>query len=339
MFLNGREYKKSEIMRLVGDISQIGGIKKYTVNEGKAKGMTAFEVSNGAGIQFTVLPDRGFDISHCNFMGDSLAWISKTGEVAPQFYEKDGDSLMRSFFGGLLSTCGLRNVGASCECDGENFGQHGRISNIPAENVFAHEEWIENDYVLQLGGEMRESAVFGENIVLRRKISLKLGENKIKISDKIINEGFRKEGICLLYHMNFGFPLISETSKLTLPKAKSIMPVGQYSDEDVKNHINLSGAIHDYKEQCYFYDFVDDEVDIKLENPKSVKFRSLVIKYNKKELPCFTTWKQFGEGDYVLGIEPGTTFPMGRSNSQRKGFLIELQPFEEKNFNIELIIE
>jgi len=34
----GKEYSRKELMKRIGDISQIGGINKHILNDGKAKG-------------------------------------------------------------------------------------------------------------------------------------------------------------------------------------------------------------------------------------------------------------------------------------------------------------
>ena len=46
----------------MGDISQIGGVKRYQMLEGKAKGVEAVDVDDGQGLRYTVLVDRGMDL-------------------------------------------------------------------------------------------------------------------------------------------------------------------------------------------------------------------------------------------------------------------------------------
>ncbi len=92
-------FDKRQILRYVGDFSQLFGIKEYTLTDGKAKGMRALDVRNGSGLEFTVLADRGLDIAGLSFKGINCSYISKTGLVAPEYYEKDGVELLRSFSG------------------------------------------------------------------------------------------------------------------------------------------------------------------------------------------------------------------------------------------------
>ena len=71
------------------------------------------------------------DIAGAFYEGQAVSWISKTGITSPFLYEKDDKNFLRGFYGGLVTTCGLANIGAPF---GEH-GLHGRIGNIPAEKI------------------------------------------------------------------------------------------------------------------------------------------------------------------------------------------------------------
>ena len=57
-------------------------------------------------------------------MGKPFSWISKTGITAPAYYEKDDKSWLRGFYGGLITTCGLKNIGGSV-------GEQGLTAGLP----------------------------------------------------------------------------------------------------------------------------------------------------------------------------------------------------------------
>lgn len=200
------DLNKRQMLRYVGDFSQLFGIKEYTLSEGKAGGVKAFDVKNGSGLEFTVLADRCLDIAGLSFKGINCSYISKTGIVAPEYYNENGPGFLRSFHAGFLTTCGLRNVGVPCEENGETFSLHGRISNTPGEELCALTEWIDDVPVLSISGKMREARLFGENLILERKITCKYGENKITIRNSVENLGFKREALMLLFHFNLGYP-------------------------------------------------------------------------------------------------------------------------------------
>ncbi len=174
---------KKELLKYVGSVEQIGGIRDFTFNDGKAKGVRAIEVNTGS-LRFTILPDRCMDIAQADYKGQAISWISKTGITAPQYYEKDEKNWLRGFYGGLITTCGLHNIGGPV---GE-YGLHDRIAHIPAQKISVSAEWVDDEYIMRVSGEMRDSIVFGSNLVLKRVITAKLLSSEFIVEDTIINE-------------------------------------------------------------------------------------------------------------------------------------------------------
>lgn len=76
--------------RYIGHPSQICGVREVRAVGGKADGMRLLEVKNGIGLDFTVSLDRCADIPYLYFRGNSMAYISPCGIVAPSYYDKDG---------------------------------------------------------------------------------------------------------------------------------------------------------------------------------------------------------------------------------------------------------
>ena len=70
---------------------------------------------------------------------------------------------------------------------------HGRISNTQT-SLISHEAWRDEEgCALQVRSEVREGRVFGINSVLRRRISARLDESRIRMGDTVKNEGFEPE--------------------------------------------------------------------------------------------------------------------------------------------------
>lgn len=302
----GLYMKKEDLLKHIGCISQIGGVRDYTFNEGKAKGVRAIEVNTGE-ISFVILPDRGMDIAQAYFKGKAVSWISKTGITDSRFYEAESDGFLRGFFGGLLTTCGLKNIGGAY--DGR--GLHDRISNTPADNICVFSDWIGEEYVMKISGIVTQSKVFGENLVLKRVITAKLGESSFTVEDSVINNGFDNEKIALAYHCNFGYPLVCEGAKITnVPDSVS----------------NITAPTHNMQEECISVDRDGkyDTVGITNDNV------TVDITYKRDTLPKFLIWKMLGEGEYVIGLEPRTTNFGGESIEDNNEYVV-LKPFEEFN--------
>ncbi len=295
---------RKELLRLVGDVSQIGGIKDFTYNDGKRKGVRAIEVDTGV-LRFTVIVDRGLDIAEACFNGQAVAWISKTGIVAPTYYEKDGKGFLRSFYGGLLTTCGLKNIGGPA---GEH-GLHGRIANIPAESVSVFSDWIGDEYVMRISGTVRESVVFGENLVLKRTITTSLYSSSFTVEDRIVNEGFENESVALCYHCNYGYPLVREGAEI-------------FGVPEEISHI--TAPIHKKEEECIGVELTGELITVGIDNGDTVAS----LTYKSDTMPDFLVWKMLGESEYVVGLEPRTTVYGGQEIAKREKY-VNLPPLEE----------
>lgn len=297
---------KSELLKRVGSIEQLGGIREFVFSDGRARGVRGIEV-NAGDLRFTVIPDRCLDIAHASYKGKPVSWISSTGVTSPTSYEKDGRNWMRGFFGGLMTTCGLRNIGSPAPDRHE--GLHGRISFVPAENLSVYSGWEGEDYVMRISGEMRETIALGYYLVLKRTISTKLFSDKIEIEDTIINEGVEKEDIVICYHCNFGYPLVCEDARIT----------------NVPDEIaSISGPMHGIEEECIPVDVEGKTVTVGIEN----KEMGAYLTYETENLPEFMIWKMLRERGYVIGLEPRTTCQGGANIEATNGYRV-LEPSEE----------
>lgn len=301
--------KRAELLKVIGSVEQIGGIRDFTFNDGKAKGVRAIEINTGS-LRFTVLPDRCLDIAQAYYKNEAISWISKTGITAPYYYDKEDKEWLRGFYGGLITTCGLKNVGAPSS----EYGLHDRIAHTPAQKVSVFADWVGDDYVMKVSGEIRDSKVFGVNLVLKRTITTKLFSDSFTVEDIVVNEGFNDEDIALCYHCNFGYPLVCDGAKMIN------IPSGI---------CDITAPIHNKEEECYDVDFTDDVVTVGIENDTMGAY----LTYNTASLPDFLVWKMMGESEYVVGLEPRTTSLGGDSIKEQKKF-VSLKPFGELKTNL-----
>jgi len=334
----GRDYSKEELRKFVGDISQIAGTKKYQLIDGKGRGIRQIDVWTGSGFCFTISIDRGLDISQASYCGKSLCWRSCVGDVHPHFFEPRGIGWLRSFFGGLLTTCGLTYCGDPCVDQGEELGAHGRISHIPAEKVNIDEKWIGDDYLISIEGLMREAIVYRENLTLRRKISTRLGESKLWINDTVTNEGFVKVPLMIIYHINGGFPVVNEGSRLVSPTLE-IKPKDKEAEKGKEDYYKFTTPIPNFKGEVYYHEMKEDKsglVHYALinENLKEESF-GFYVNYKKSQLPRFTEWKMMGEGVYVVGVEPSNCVE-NRDKERQRGTLQFIEPGETRKFDLEI---
>jgi hypothetical protein len=328
------DFNKREILKYVGDFSQLFGIREFILTGGKSKGVKGFDIRNGSGLEFTVLADRCLDIAGVSFNGVNCSYISKTGIVSPEYYNENDLGFLRSFYAGFLTTCGLRNVGAPCQENGEAFSLHGRISNTPAEEVRAGIDWEDSGPVISICGKMREARLFGENLVLHRKITCKCGDNKITIKNSIENYGFRSEPLMLLFHFNLGYPLLDENAELVI-STEELIPRDKEAGRGADKYSRFQPPTPNYAEQVFYHNLKagrDGSTSLALINKKLGL--GVALHFNKTQLFNFTQWKQMGEGDYVLGLEPCNCYVGGRLDARKNGTLQYIAPGETKNFDL-----
>lgn len=316
------------LRRRIGSDRQLGFIRRAVLDDGKGRGMRILDVDNGSGLRFTVYPDRGMDIGEASFRGVNLVWLPQS-PTAPQFYEATQFNWLRSWGGGLLTGCGLSNVGGPNNAGGEEHGLHGRLSHTPAEEVNSAAFWDGDRYVFEVSGRVRHSRVFGENLLLSRRIRMVRGENAIAVEDTVENQGFGTSPLMLLYHMNFGWPLVSEESVLEAVEHK-ITPQNVHASEAVATWNRILPPREGFAEQVLYHEIpaaADGFSAVTLSNPE-LKLR-MKLEYRSAELPYLVQWRQFGCGEYVLGLEPGNCVPEGQSAVDQKGLLRRLAPGEK----------
>jgi hypothetical protein len=330
--------KKSALMQYIGNLSQVGGSRHYTLNEGWGRGIRVTDINTGGGLHYSVLPDRGMDISLASFRGVNLAYITSNGEVNPAFYDSEGAGWLRTFGGGLLTTCGLTNFGPPCEDGGEHLGLHGRISTAPAKQFADLSAWDGENYCIKVRGIVEDGILFGTKLRLERDISSVMGQNSIRINDTVTNFGNKPSPLTILYHMNFGYPLLSEDAEfviepsVTIPRdAEAISGVNEF-----KRFIKPQPT---YNEQVFYHNMKGDNDSIA---EATIRNRtvgiSVTLKINVTQLPYLTQWKMMGYGEYVLGIEPCNAPCKSRKALREENLLQFLQPGGSTSFNVEVIM-
>jgi len=312
----------------IGHPAQICGVDQVRLQGGKGDGMRLFEVHNATGLRLTVSADRCADIARLSFKGDNFSYMSPCGFVSPAFYDKEGTGFLKSFTGGFLTTCGLAAVGSPSIDEGETLPLHGTIANIPAEHIY----WEENDSEIIIHAIVRDCAIFARKLVLKRTITVSKYESKLKLSDTIVNEGDTESPLMVLYHMNMGYPLLSENSELKINSVK-VTPRDARAAEGIDTWNRMLPPTPGFAEQCYYHTF-EGSASVSLYNPDIRK--GLEISFDSAVLDHFIEWKMMGVHDYVLGLEPAICYVEGRDKARALGDLRHISPGEEVTLSLEV---
>ena len=325
------------IEQRVGNMAQVAGIRRFRFCEGKADGVEAAEVHTGSGLELTVLPGRGMDIAWVSYKGVPLNYLSKTGIVSPMYYDCHDMNWLRTFFAGAVTTCGLTNTGNPEPFEDRVLGQqmlslHGRISNTAAEQVGVYEDWENGEYVMRVSGQVQEAILHGEHLSLRRTISTALGKKEFVLHDRIRNHAQYPQPLQVMYHINFGYPLLDACTRMALNSQEVVERTGTAAEEpDGWDRCEEPRAGH--LEGGYIHRMgvgADGLVHACIVN--GALELGVEIVYSLEELPFMNEWKVMNAKEYVVAFEPGNALPIGRKAMGER--VQVLQPNEEKTITL-----
>jgi hypothetical protein len=329
----------------VGNFAQIGGIETSILDNGPGKGTRIAWVNTGSGLRYKVVIDRGLDIVDAFYNQYSLAWLSHVGVTAPRPDANRGLEWLWSFAGGLLTTCGLTHVGGPESDEFGERGLHGRVSNIPAsvESILQPDP-ATGKLEMSVTAVMKESRVFGPSLELRRTISSTLGEPTIRVHDVVTNLANTTSPHMILYHCNFGWPLVDEGTEI-IWKGKCVSR-GLDMDNAIfnprHNFRKATKPIDTHRgtgEACGFIDVDADRKGICTVGLYNRRIGlALAMRYKKRQLPCLANWQHFGPGEYVTALEPGTNPPIGQGKAREQKTLIHIAPGKSRTYDLEMAV-
>ncbi len=270
----------------ISNYAQLASTRCYTITQGQAKGLDVIDCDNGK-IRFLVNVSKACDIMQLYHEGQNISFISKNG-----FTNRETDFLSR-FEGGMVYTCGLDNLGRR-----ENYQMHGTFHNTPAEIACVQC----NEKGIAIQATIKDTALFGKNLVMKRRIFSPIGADWVELTDTLINEGYKDENYCLLYHVNIGYPMLDDGVKI-IADAEKIDGRTDCVEENQEKPFEICDCIPNIDESCYYLDL--EKPEISLVNEKIGKM--VKLHYSKDTLPYFLEWKSMASGDYALGLEPCTT--------------------------------
>ena len=326
---------RKEVRKYIGNDYQVGGTRHYQLTGGSSDGCRCIDVRTGSGFEYTVVCDRGLDISLASYKGINLAYLTENMETNPAFYDSRDIEWLRTFSAGLLTTCGPTNISSPCEDDGEKLGQHGRWSAFSAKQVCDLSDF-ENGKI-EISGTMRESFPFGHKLKINRKITSEIGKSSVTVEDSIVNEGGRPAPLNLLYHINFGYPLLSEKTAIHVP-SQNCCGYDDYTQArmDEQNIFNSPNAENLEKNYLHTFDSKSNEATVWVHNADIADGLAVYIKFDPQQLPYLTQWKLEDVKDYVLALEPANVPCEPRDVLRERGILPYLAPGQKIDFKVEI---
>jgi len=322
-----------------------GKLTVRTLSGGRQEGVVEILVDAGD-MKLSILPTRGMGIWWAKYKGKSLFWKSPVREAVHPAHinlERNGGlGWLEGFCEGMVR-CGLAfngapgvdeiidNTGAVTRAE---LPLHGKVANIPASTVTIAGKRRSGRQILSVTGELFEEGVFMDKYRLVSRTDVAIGGSEIAIHDEVTNlSKERTAPLEMLYHINFGGSALGRGSRMVFKG--DVAPRDERAAEGLDEHTSFVGRTKGFTEQCYFFDLGThggDNTGAMLIAPKG-DFAAYE-RHRKKQLKCFTQWKQTGADEYATGFEPGTSLPNNRGLERKAERLEFIAPGETRNFDV-----
>ncbi|MBD5780094.1 aldose 1-epimerase family protein [Pelagicoccus sp. NFK12] len=322
-------------------------VRSRTLRGGTQEGVDVVEIDNGK-LSFVVLLSRGMGIWKGQNGKTRLGWDSPVKDpVHPSLVNANdcGGLGWLKGFNEWIVRCGLSSMGApGADVLVDNNGNemeaflplHGNIANLPARAACI--EITAEEIILR--GEVHETMMFGPALRLNTEIRTCFGSSTLTINDTVTNMGDNPAEHQLLYHVNYGQPLLEKGARFLAP-FKQVAPRDPRAAEGIDHFDTFDAAVPGFVEQAYFMELAgkrgNRETLAMLKNAGGDQ--ASLLRFSLKDFPCFTLWKNTaGERDgYVTGLEPATAYPNPRRFERQKGRVITLASGQSRSTS--LIVE
>ena len=303
---------------VLANVAAVLDVQQRTV---MPSGMRVIDVTPANGIAIRILPDRGFDLGQAHYRGVPLAWISQVGEVPP-LADLEGKAWGDAFGGGLVVTCGLRNVGIPSE----GHGLHGTFSHLRATDVVV-DRVVEGDGYVTATATVVDDAPPSPLRVLRT-ITTYAGCGRVELVDVTTNVGDVDSEAPILYHLNFGDPLWSGRTVFDLPVASSVA-----RDPDSVAALDSwtsPQAVESGPE------WVLEHTPVATDGVATARVINadlgveLAVSWDTSTLPIVNQWIDRNPSMAVMAIEPANCTTRGRAHERATGTLPVLAAGEER---------
>ncbi len=313
-------------------------IRRQTLRGGLRDGVDLVTIDNGC-MRVAILPQRGMGVWKAWLDDWTIGWNSPIrGPVHPKFVpiaEPSGLGWLDGF-DELLCRCGLLSNGAP-DFDARGvlaYPVHGHIANRPAHRLIVEADGDAGE--IRVTGVVEECRFHFQKLRLTSTLRMRVGQPSFEIVDDVENLSGNPGEMQLLYHINFGPPLLE-------PGARTVAAVKKVAPRDARAVRGLD-AWQQYgqpragsEEEAIYFELLGDlagQTQTMLCNAAGA--RGVALRFSTRQLPCYTLWKNnpLEQDGFVTGLEPGTNFPNVRSFEASHGRVRRLAPGEKARFEL-----
>ena len=310
-----------------------------TLHGGRQEGVQVIEVDNGV-MTFTIVPTRGFEIWNAKVGKLRLGWDSPVTEIVHPALINLADNGGQGWlggFGGWMVRGGLASFGSPVQDGDQQLTLHGHVDYIPASQVSVHYKAGPVPRLV-FRGIVNDAQMFGAQLRLTSEISTVIGKPEVVFNDTVTNMSDAPQEMQLLYHTNFGPPLLGAGAQFVAPVAQVAPMNAASAQNDLAGWASYSGPhAPGYAAQVFNLKLQSDAGGQTQAMLKSADGASgVLMSFDTKGLPYMSLWKNeaSARSGYVTGLEPGTGFPYPRPVERAAGRVPKLKGGESYHIHL-----
>jgi hypothetical protein len=330
----------------VGDWSitskDLGIVTEFSVSQkvlhgGKQEGVRVIDINNGV-MQIRLIPTRGMDIAKVKSDDIVLGWDSPVKEIVNPAYidleSRNGLGWLDGF-NEMMVRCGYEWTGHPGKDGDYLLSLHGRAGNTPASKVIVDID-EKAPYSISVKGVVYEKTFKFNNYQVWTEFLVVPGVKSFSIHDELTNLSDYDNEYQIIYHSNFGRPLLEEGA-LFEAAVQEVSPFNNYAAKQMATWNAYASPLKGYDETVYNikpYSNARNESMAVLHNAAADKGVSVL--FNINQLPVLTMWKNTDtdKQGYVTGIEPGTSYAYNRTYQRKLGLVPTIKGGESKKFDL-----
>lgn len=313
--------KASELQQKVGDLRQLGCVRRIVLDDGVERGVRALAFSTGGGLDFWVLADRSFDIGPLWWRGRAVGWQGPTGFQHPDLHDREAadDRGFNRSFSGFLVTCGLEHIRQPAN----GHPLHGRLPFTPARIMASGTDWERETPMLFCEGEVIQTHSGREHFRLRRRIEAPVGGGSLTIHDTVENLGAAPQHQASLYHFNIGFPALADGVTVESGGRRLLGPLLVPDEAASREAMSLPTGVGG-RAECTVRAMPLDGASV-----------AVTFAWSAATLPHLQLWHDLRPGRCVLSVEPCTSerLPGGLSGEEPM-----LEPGEIRRYDLHVSV-
>ncbi|PKU25205.1 aldose 1-epimerase family protein [Telmatospirillum siberiense] len=313
-------------------------VTKKTLHGGKQEGSTLITIET-KDLQVSLIPTRGMNILEIKSGDVRFGWTSPVDEIVnPAFINlemRNGVGWLDGF-NEMMVRCGYEWTGHPGRENDRLTSLHGRAGNTPASKVVVSIDDAA-PHTIHVRGLLKENTFKLSALETWTELSVTPGVKAVKIHDELTNNSDYDRNYQIIYHSNFGTPILEEGAKFVAP-VKEISPFNDYAKKGLKDWQTYLGPTKGYDEMVFnLVPYADkDGRTIAMIHNKAAD-RGIAVGFDTRQLPVLTLWKNTDtlKQGYVSGIEPGTSYAYPRQIERKQGRVKTLAADGRQSFDLE----